>query len=485
MSLPDKNYDLTEGASIITRSEKGSLLTVEEHDANLTNLKNMADQAYANTVDLYETKLGGESAIGNINNELFYAPLKNSLTVVKGTGSITFSRTTSATYIDRYGILRNAAVDEPRFEENGLLIEGSSENLLKYSEDLSQADWQKVRCTIGGSTTAPDGSTTITNNGIIADTDDNTHYIRQDYASSSTDYHSTSYFVKAGNKNYARVAIEFEDSSYVQLGYAGYYVDLTDTSNYITWQSSDTDLKDLQVDELANGWYRIKVTAKYTGSGTIAYIRTSCYACDSLTDDTFVGDGSTVNIYAFGGQLEEKPFATSYIPTTSSTQSRSADICYATYLGNAPNILAGNAFSMSCEYQPLGQRQGVSDFSIITLGHGYNPKYCWLFHGYTSINGEYIGFYRDVNTPLHYNSYDLSSVKLIVTVDINENIKLYVNGSLEHSLSSNSLTNTSSPTSSNKIGIGQTDGGLYTMYGHIRNIRLWQQELSANEIALL
>lgn len=57
---------------------------------------------------------------------------------------ITFTRASPATYFDQSGVLKTAGVNEPRFcfdrqtgESLGLLIEGSSVNLLPYSNDLS------------------------------------------------------------------------------------------------------------------------------------------------------------------------------------------------------------------------------------------------------------------------------------------------------------------------------------------------------------
>ncbi|HGP0311685.1 TPA: hypothetical protein ACLE2D_002416 [Citrobacter freundii] len=49
------------------------------------------------------------------------------------TKSMTFTRSTIATYIDKSGVLKTAAVNEPRFESEGLLIEGQSTNMALYS----------------------------------------------------------------------------------------------------------------------------------------------------------------------------------------------------------------------------------------------------------------------------------------------------------------------------------------------------------------
>ncbi|RJT26926.1 phage head spike fiber domain-containing protein [Buttiauxella izardii] len=47
--------------------------------------------------------------------------------------SATFTRASTATYIDKSGVLQTAAINEPRFEKEGLLIEGQSTNLMAQS----------------------------------------------------------------------------------------------------------------------------------------------------------------------------------------------------------------------------------------------------------------------------------------------------------------------------------------------------------------
>ena len=50
------------------------------------------------------------------------------------TKSMTFSRSTTGTYIDKAGVMQTAEIDEPRFLKQGLLIEAGATNLYTYSE---------------------------------------------------------------------------------------------------------------------------------------------------------------------------------------------------------------------------------------------------------------------------------------------------------------------------------------------------------------
>ncbi|MDY7841863.1 hypothetical protein UXA24_12880 [Aeromonas caviae] len=74
-----------------------------------------------------------------------WAPLSDSLRLITGYGRdvlvgsdvvarmVNFSRSTTATYIGKDGLLKTAAANEPRFEKEGLLIEGQSTNLVPWS----------------------------------------------------------------------------------------------------------------------------------------------------------------------------------------------------------------------------------------------------------------------------------------------------------------------------------------------------------------
>lgn len=82
-----------------------------------------------------------------------WAPLSDSLRMITGYGRevkvgddvvsqmVNFSRSTTATYIGKDGLLKTAAANEPRFEKEGLLIEGQSTNLFLYSKSPDSYPW--------------------------------------------------------------------------------------------------------------------------------------------------------------------------------------------------------------------------------------------------------------------------------------------------------------------------------------------------------
>ncbi|MFQ2067950.1 hypothetical protein ACK35S_02685 [Aeromonas veronii] len=89
-----------------------------------------------------------------------WAPLSDSLRLITGYGRdvlvgsdvvarmVNFSRSTTATYIGKDGQLKTAAANEPRFEREGLLIEGQSTNYIPKSEYYD--DYAKTNVTVSG-----------------------------------------------------------------------------------------------------------------------------------------------------------------------------------------------------------------------------------------------------------------------------------------------------------------------------------------------
>ena len=68
------------------------------------------------------------------------------------TRSATFSRASTATYINKSGELVTAEINEPRFEKEGILIEGSSTNYFKYSDSSTDIpDYRSTRVDVSAS----------------------------------------------------------------------------------------------------------------------------------------------------------------------------------------------------------------------------------------------------------------------------------------------------------------------------------------------
>ncbi len=248
-----------------------------------------------------------------------------------------FSLTTSSTF----GIVK-AANNEPRFDHNptspfacrGLLIEESRTNLLQRSEEFGDTYWDKVRATISADQTAsPTGETTA--DKLINDTTaSNNHRVDRGTLLNLNTVYTVSVFAKASE--YSGLALGIDPSNPttgVQFSLSG--------SGSVTAQNAGYTGT---IQNFGNGWFRC--TATFTSSSTVPNHRLYMYVGQNGTTFSYTGDG-TSGIFIWGAQLEAGAFATSYIPTTTGTLARSADVCSiantASFWNSDQFTLLGNA----------------------------------------------------------------------------------------------------------------------------------------------
>ena len=222
---------------------------------------------------------------------------------------VTFSRSSSATYISSAGLVVTADENEARFEKDGLLLEESRTNLIVQSQALDTAPWVPLNGAIASSTElSPDGTANAWRFTASASQAFNRYII----TNTGSNY-TFSAFVKAGNVNWVRL-------------YAfGGYVDF-DLQNLVAGFVRP-EITGYGIDPVANGWVRCWVS---TAATSVTQIR--IYPLVNSNDAT-TSPGDYIDLY--GVQLELGFFPTSLILTAGSTTSRAADIAQ----------VAGNNFS--------------------------------------------------------------------------------------------------------------------------------------------
>lgn len=238
-----------------------------------------------------------------IYNGTTYGALSGLLTATGGS----FTRNSIATYYDSSGVLRTASANAPRFDHDpatlaakGILIEESRTNLLRYSEQIDNAAWAKNAGTTvtANAATAPDGTTT-------ADYVNSSGYVLQTYSSVTIgDTYTFSVWLRTASGT-ASVPIFIEGT----VNGDGNFL-IANTNAAVTSQ-----------------WQRFTLSATVPAGYTTNFRpgpRAGAY-------------------YMWGAQLERANAVSSYIPTTTASVVREADILNVP-MQSAMGVTAGTAF---------------------------------------------------------------------------------------------------------------------------------------------
>lgn len=272
-------------------------------------------------------------------------------------GKLTTTRASSATYWNSSGVLTLASSNElrrdfdPRLsstvERCGYLIEEARTNLALRSEAFDNASWTKTETTVtADQAVAPDGLSTA--DLVVPSTNSTAHAVGQAITHTVASY-SFSVFVKSAG--YSKVGLRENTTigAYASFNLSGAGSVISSTA-----ASSSIQL-------VGNGWYRVSIT--YTGSVAAetmrVYVLDAAYTSGVINSYNYVGDG-TSGIYLWGAQDELGSFASSYIPTTTASVTRAADLV----------TLAGTLFPLSQTEGTLYAKfmpQGVTANSINAL----------------------------------------------------------------------------------------------------------------------
>lgn len=218
----------------------------------------------------------------------------------------------------------------PRFTHDadgnqlGFLVESSATNSVLGSTDLTNgAYWSASALNTTGWTnnTAPDGSSNaikITPNTVSS----GVHALQGiGVAMLAGTVYTVSAFVKANGVTRASLVV---DNSETRRSF-----DLSGNGAVGTGTGGNANTGSIQ--RLANGWFRISMT--FTAVGTLAGMWVGVPA-DTTSDPVTAWSGNdTSGILVWGPQFEANNHASSYIPTGSTTATRSAD--QATVLGGS------------------------------------------------------------------------------------------------------------------------------------------------------
>lgn len=398
------------------------------------------------------------------------------------TKSATFTRSTTATYIDKSGVLQTAAINEPRFEKEGLLIEGQGTNLVPNSQLTSS--WRVANTTVTqAAVISPDGAT----NGVtrlasagVANAPAGSAISVPISGLSVGGYCSFSVFAKADSHNLIQLRW-LGGSAGVSNKYLN--VDLS------TGEIGSNNLHYAKAISMANGWWRIIAVTSIDGDLTgNTSADPGVELIGSLTDGRrpSVSLATGVGVYLYGPQLEAG-FSSSYIPTTGSAATRAADDCTLQRSGN-DNYFGPVTFAMEvhCNGQTLAGSDANSRRGIISY---YPSSTEWVFAALNSSpgsSGRPMFCYASPALVGGATAIDDGKIHNMVFVSDTINKKIFTDGEIVTSDTIIKPTPGNVGVSNKTIYIGRGAGsatpGARMLNGHIRNLRIWHRALTLNQI---
>jgi|13_taG_2_1085334.scaffolds.fasta_scaffold11404_2 hypothetical protein len=338
-----------------------------------------------------------------------------------GDGDFTVSADADATRVNSDGLIESTAANQARLSRNFidgvvqpdpfLLLEPSRTNVITRSEEFNL--WGDTGVTVtANDTIAPTGAQTA---DLLTSSANNWRRSFVYGVSNGTVY-SFSCFVK---KHTTTDNIRFE----LYRGANASNLDFEFSTE--TLSASDANLTNLKVENYPNDWYR--VSCKFTANGTSAIV----YAYPSQ------GYGSSGSAYYWGAQVEAGSYATSYIPTSGSSVTRTADTCKKINFADMPTDYPFTAFWQGRidDYDSSGFTSQVP-FSLAATGtfncyfglNFYSTSQLTLRRRNDSDNSVFVSFTSDKDT-----TYKIAICFISATAT-----KIYINGT--EVLDSTSLT---------------------------------------------
>jgi hypothetical protein len=377
-----------------------------------------------------------------------------------------FSVTTSSTF----GIVK-AANNEPRFDHNpvspfacrGLLIEESRTNAITGSNAFNT--W-----TLGNSTVA--ASSVVTPEGtadawkVVEDSLLNIHTVTRGFTAVSGTTYTASVWLKSAENGFAFVGLSGG-------GFFPTFISVNLSTGAVS-TALGTPIGASSVSH-SNGWWRVSfslaATASLSSSIDIRLSRDGNWA-----NRSYLGNGVN-GMYVYGAQVEAGSFPTSYIPTTTGTLARGADVCTITAadFNRFYNSTSGTLLSEASISNLIGNNRG-----IVQIDNGTNESI--LRHVYSFGDGGFRSIIRaggDTPTVLSTILGTASTIQKRIIAYEGTSFASVTNGGVV------ATATRTMPTGLNAMRIGNLTDGSFYLSGHIAAIRFYKKRLPNAKIQAL
>lgn len=412
-----------------------------------------------------------------------WLPLTSNLKPALGEGEMVFSRPSTATYFTKRGVMAVAQANQPRFERDGLLIEGQRTNLMLNSEDPSK--WgASQQITVGGTVTNTNGTKgarfTVNTASGVETTALNLATVPATRGADVTgaEKFCTGSIIARGGKANQRLRIRF---------------DMYDGSTTTFQGDAYVNLSTLEVKTTGVAAGRIKVKAERWQTAGPAWIRVVA-TFEAVSSDRNIGCQFQIappesSQHAVGDwvdvaipQFELGSCESSFIPTGSSPVTRAADLCKFPMTDNLAPRPFTIAATVDANWRGWGKAPNAAPRVIDTEGHQSGAAFIMGFGSATNIAED--GYpYCDIGGS-NRRVYEMAkSRKLKIGFRIKDDGKTcsFANGLV--STETQSSWEFLAGGAFIRIG-GQTATGERHLFGHIKDIRVWNSALTDTQLMM-
>ncbi|EJG6401753.1 phage tail protein, partial [Escherichia coli] len=389
---------------------------------------------------------------------------------------VKFKRASKATYINKSGVLTEAAIDEPRFERDGLLIEGQRTNYMLNSE--SPASWGR-----SSNMDVPETGTDnfgFTYGKFVC----NDSLIGQTSAINMASIAATKSVDVSGDNKYVTTSCRFKTELQVRLRIRFDKYDGSATT-FLGDAYIDTQTLEINMTGGASG----RITARVRKDETTGWIFAEA-TIQAIDGELKIGSqiqyspkqgGATVSgdyIYLATPQVENGACVSSFIISGTTAATRASDMVtiptenniYNRPLtclvevnrnwGDIPPNVAPRIFDFS----------GVPPIESITYAFNTTEKYYGQLYmqTYKASTSSYVSSLFTGRTDVRkfiggFNIYSDGTKRVVSNGEATKTMKTEWTGVKTRTFI--------------RIG-GQTTSGTRHLFGHLRNLRLWHKELT-------
>jgi len=372
------------------------------------------------------------------------------------TKSAGFTRSTTATYIDKSGVLQTADINEPRYQRDGLLMEGQSTNYILNSDDPSK--WSGTSAVFGTKSTIIDGATQAkTFDGVVTSTGVNNApvIVSSAITCSAGDFITLSCRFKSPYTD-GFMLFRFDAPSGTNQGQVGLYFDGA------TGNTTNASIVDATNTTGPDGYCYGTVTCRAPVDGS--YVGRIYFMPKSGT----IPVGSEIFVQTV--QCEKNAVPTSYIPTGSAAVTRAGEKASLQPSGNVGYQSIGDAFSRTLAFEIAVNRYVTPNVGYADLIRVAGSNNDIIFRAVSSSINSYIGG----SGPSVAITYPFGRKVYVQSIDTDNTNTMYFDGKKN----GRTLAPTNPASKPTSIDIQSNPNVVY----HIRNFRIWHRVLTLNQI---